>query len=422
MAVAGNLLENVRTYNESGLALLLNSFAFINKANKKFKHFDADIPKQLGDTVGFDLPPRFTTVNSLVANWEDAVQRRLNLTVDQEISTSYEFNVQQFIFQARDYMDKFGRSAVAEIGSKIEADVAQVARTSTYRFFGDGVTAPSAYLVLANALARFRNFGAAKDKTCAILPDVTYPAIVNSGLGQFVLDRNQKQAMSWEVGRFSNCDWYQSNLLPVHEAGNVGQDASVLTVVSVVTNAAGGVTSITFSGAAVSDADAVKQYDKFEFSDGVSGQPNLRFRTFIGHEISQNPVQFSAAADAASDGAGNVTVIVNQVETDPSPPLQATAGKDQNINVPIVAGMQASVLPSHRCGLIMAGDPLYLAMPRLPEEVPFPTSVVTDPDSGASLRQYYGSQFAQNRRGMVHDAIWGKTLVPEYSMMYALPL
>jgi hypothetical protein len=222
--------------------------------------------------------------------------------------------------------------------------------------------------------------------------------------------------MSWEIGAFSNCKWYQSNLLKTHEAGTEGNAGATLTVVSVVTNADGGVTQITFSGTtAASDANSIKAYDKFQFSDGVANQTDLRFRTFIGHVVSQCPVQFRATADAASTGGSQVTV-------DIYPALQATAGKNQNINTPIVAGMQVTVLPDHRCGLIMAGNPLFLAMPKLPEEVPYPTSVQQDPDSGASIRQYYGSLFGQNQRGMVHDIIWGRTLVDEYALMVALPI
>src|SRR6185312_821495 len=152
--------------------------------------------------------------------------------------------------------------------------------------------------------------------------------------------------------------------------------------------------------------NSIKLYDKFQFSDGVSGKTNERFRTFIGHEISQSPVQFRATSDAASTPGSQVTV-------DIYPPLKASAGKNQNLNVEITAGMQVTVLPDHRCGLIVSGDPLFLAMPKLPEEVPYPTSIQTDPDSGASIRQYYGSLFGQNQRGMVHDVIWGKTLVDE---------
>lgn len=421
MAAPNNFLVNVQTYNESNLALLLNSFAFISTSNKKFQRFNDDIPKNLGDTVLFDLPPRFTTTASLVASFQSADQRFMSLTVNKPVSVSYEFTAQEFIFNVRDYMDKFGKSAVAELGSKIEADVASVAETSTFRFFGDGVTAISSYGQLASALAFFRNFGAAKENTKGYLSDLTYPQIVNSGLQQFALARNNREAMSWEVGSFSNCEWYQSNLLKTHTSGTVGNSGVTLTVVSVVFNAAGGVTQITFSGAAANDPNAVKRYDKFVFSDGVVGQPNIRFLTFIGHQPSQCPVQFSAIADAASNGAGEVTVTLAGGPSN-MPALQATSGSTQNITSPIVPGMKVTALPSHRCGLITAGKPLFLAMPRLPEEVPFPTSAITDPDSGASLRQYFGSLFGQNQRGMIHDAIYGYTLVPEYSLMIALPL
>lgn len=416
MSAPVNILQQVITYNESNLALLLNLYAFISTANMKFKGFNDDIPKNLGDTVSFDLPPRFTTTNSLVVSFQSAVQRVQQLSVVQQASTAYEFTAQQFIFNVRDYMEVFGRSAVAELGTQVESDIASLAETNTFRFFGDGVTPISTYLQLANALAFFRNFGAAKEHTKGYLSDLTFPLIVNSGLNQFTLDRGNREAMSWEIGAFSNCEWYQSNLLKTHTAGTEGNAGSVLTVVSTVQNSEGGVIQITFSGtSAINDPNSIKAFDKFQFSDGVSGQPNLRFLTFIGHKPSQSPVQFRATADAASNGSNQVTVNI-------FPALQAASGQDQNINNAIVAGMQVTVLPTHRCGLITAGNPLFVAMPKLPEEVPYPTSVQQDPDSGCSLRQYYGSLFGQNQRGMVHDVIWGKTLVDEYSMMVALPV
>jgi len=414
--MATNILQQVITDNESGLALLLNSFAFLNTSNMKFQRFNDDIPKNLGDTVSFDLPPRFTTTASLVVTFQSAVQRVQQLTINKEASTAYEFTAQQFIFNVRDYMQVFGKSAIAELGTQVESDVASLAETNTFRFYGDGTTPISTYLQLANALAFFRNFGSAKENTKGYLSDLTFPSIINSGLNQFALDRNNKEAMSWEIGRFSNCEWFQSNLLKTHTAGTEGNAGTVLTVASVVTDANGGVIQITFSGTtSASDLNSVKAYDKFQFNDGVSGFPNVRFLTFIGHLPSQSPVQFRATANAASTAGSQVTVNIY-------PALQAASGQSQNITSPIVPGMQVSVLPTHRCGLIMSGNPLFLAMPKLPEEIPYPTSVAQDPDSGASIRQYYGSLFGQNQRGMVHDIIWGRTLVDEYAMMVALPL
>lgn len=411
-----NILQQVVTYNDSNLALLLNMFAFISTSNKKFNRFNDDIPKNLGSSVDFDLPPYFTTTNSLVVSFQSAEQRVQRLTVDQQASTAYEFTAQQFIFNVRDYLEKFGRSAIAEIGSVVESNVAALAESNTYRFYGDGLTPISSFLQLANLLAFHRTRGQAKENTKGYLLDVAIPPIVNSGLNQFTPDKNNKEVNSWELGAFSRCQWYSSNLLKTHLAGTEGNAGATLTVVSVVKNADDGVIQIVFSGAtAASDPNSIKQYDKFQFSDGVGAFTNLRFTTFYGHVVSQAPVQFRSIADAASTAGSQVTVNI-------FPPLKASAGKNQNINTEIVAGMQVTVLPDHKCGLVTSGDPLFLAMPKLPDEDPYKTSVAQDPNSGASIRMYYGSLFGQNQRGIVHDIIWGKTLCDDYATMIAFPM
>lgn len=415
MGVPANAFEQVITYQESGLALLQNLNCFIGTANTKFKNFD-EIKANLGSTVNLQLPTRFTTANSLVASFQEIEQREIALSVNQSANVAIAYTAEQFIFNAEQYMDEFGRSAIGELGAHIEADVAGVCETAPYRFYGDGVTPINSSGQLASALAFFRNYGAATYDTKGYLEDLSVANIINSNLNQFVPRRNEEEANSWELGMFDRCDWYQSNLLPIHTAGSEGVAGSTLTVVSTTLNADGAVTAITFSGcSAASDADSVKQYDSFQFSDGVSGQPNLRYLTFQGHKPSANPVQFQATADAASTGASQVTVSI-------TPALQANAGKDQNINNAIVAGMQCTVLPTHRCGLITAGNPLFLAMPRLPSQEPFPTANKADPETGVSMRMYWGTKFGENVQAMVHDCLWDKICVPEYSMKIAFPV
>ena len=416
MAVPNNILQQVITYQMSELAYLQNLNCFVHTANTRFKDFEK-MTGNLGDTVSFDLPPRMTTTSSLVASFQPADQRIQNLVCGQAISVSVEFTAQQFIFNVEEYMKKFGKSAVEEMGAKIESSVAQNCVTNTYRFFGDGINPINSYTQLANALALFRNYGSAKGRAKCYIGDTVVPNIVGTGLNQFALDRNNKIAHSWELGEFSNADWYQSNLLPVHTAGTEGQQQSVLTVVSFTQNGPNGsIDTITFSGThAANDPNSVLQYDKFQFQDGVVGFPNVRYLTFIGHLTSANPVQFQATLNAGSTAGSQVTITLN-------PPLQAAMTNDQNLNTQIQVGMQVLGLPSHRAGLVCSGDPLFLAMPRLPEQVPFPTASATDPETGVSMRLTHGSIFGQNQMGMIHDAIWGSTLVPEYSMALVFPL
>jgi hypothetical protein len=400
------------------LAYLQNSNCFIATANKKYQDFQKANPANLGDKITFDKPSRFVANDGLVVNFQGVEQRVETLTIDRAKNVGIDISAQQLIFNLEDYMERFGKGAVDELGAVIESDIAGVCESSPYRFFGNGVTPISSFNQLGQMLAFFRNFGAAKDLTRGYLSDIIVPDIVSSGLNQFVPKGNEELRNSWELGAFGKCEWYESNLLPEHISGSEGQAGVTLTVVSVVTNADGAVTAIEFSGvSAASDPDSVKIYDRFQFQDNVAGQQNIRFRTFIGHKPSACPVQFKATANAASTGAMTPTVTVSI-----DPPLQAASGKNQNITQQIVAGMQVKALPSHRVGMLQSGNQFYAAIPPLPDCDPFTTSVVTDMDTGASLRMYTGAQFGQNLYGTVHDAIWGKRQVNDNALAIIMPL
>lgn len=429
-----NILQQVQTYQRSGLALLQNLCCHIATANTKFKDFDK-IQANLGSDVTFDLPPRFTTTAGLVASFQSAVQRVQTLTCDQANNTSFAVTSQQRIFNLEkgeeDYMRVFGKSAIAELAAKVEGNIAlnwasgvtsQLDGTPNvfsgpYRYFGNGTTALSSYQQLAQAIMFFKNYGSVAEGIKVYLPDTVVPSIVGNGLNQFVPHRNDDIALSWELGDFGTplVNYYQSNLMPIHVSGNVGVNGTTLTVVSTNDPTGQNVTQITFSGAGTSDASAVFAGDVFSINDGVSGQPNMRYLTFIGHFPSANPVQFRATANAASNSSGNVTISI-------TPALNWAGGQNQNLNNPIAAGMQVSSVPSHRCGGILGGDAFYLAMPMLPEQEPYPTANEHDPDTGAALRLTYGSLFGQNQTGMIYDETHGSVIVPEYSMRFVIPL
>ncbi len=416
MSQPSNFLVQVQTYQMAQLAFLLNYGCFIHTANKKFKDFNK-LTANLGDTVTFDLPPRYVTQASLVATFQSSEQRVQTLVCNNPVNTSYAFTTQQFIFNVEDYMKRFGRAAVAEIATNIEAGVARLAETQPYRFYGDGVTQISSAGQLATMLALYRTYGFAHNENVKVyLSDLAVPQIVNNMQNQFTIDRNNENAMSWMVGDWMGVDYYQSNLLPVHIAGSVGQNAQTLTVVSTNDPTGNNITQITCSGANVSDPGAVVQYDSAQFNDGVSGQPNMRYLTFVGHKPSGAPVQVQITANAGSDGSGNVILNI-------SPALCYVSGNPfQNISFNVVAGMQLSILPSHRCGLVFGGDAMFLAMPQLNDQPPYPTAVSVDEESGVSTRLTYGTVFTQNQQGFVHDALWGATLPAEYSLKLAFPL
>ena len=437
-----NVLQTVQTYQKAELAWLLNSFVGISLTNKKFKDFNTTAPSNLGDTVTFDTTPRMISYPGLIITQQPSVQRVQSLICSQAANVSQGYTDQQFIFNVREYLDRFGMAAMKELGTVVEADilknftssvtindpqspnVGQVQyKSGPFRFYGDGITPINSFTQLAQSVANFEDFGAATHKMTAILPVANIPAIVGSGLNQFAIDRNDDLAQSWTLGKFANTDWHQSNLLPVHVSGSIAEaaaPANVMTVFSVNDPTGANIISIVFTvdASVGNDANAVKAGDLFQFNDGVVGKPNLRFLTFIGHKPSQQPVQFRAIADAASVG-NQVTV---QLQTINDVGLVSAGNQNQNLNTAIQAGMTVTPVPSHRAGILMSGDQFYMAMPRLPDESPYTTVTTVDSDSGASTRHYFGSQFGLNNRSYVRDVIFGSTLVAENCMRYAFPL
>lgn len=419
--VMTNILQAVQTYQPSALGWLQNLFCFIHTANKRFKDFNS-LTANLGDTVTYDLPPRMASQSGLVVTNFIGLQQRLRPLVvgaidaagnEQAQNVPFAATSEELIFNIdnNDYREKFEKAAMVELGTDIESSIASTILTGPYRFYGDGTTPINSFGQLGSALAFYRNFGSVNYDTRGYLSDLMVPSIVNSGLNQFVLNRNEEIFNSWEIGRFSNCEWYQSNLLPVHVSGNTGVLGQTLTVVSIDSTG----TILTLSGATDSDGNAVFVNDLFQFQDGVSGQPNMRFLTFIGHKPCGNPVQVRATSSAAATGGGQVTFTID-------PPLISLVGSiNQNINNPIASGMQLKGLPTHRRGLICAGEALFVAMPRLPDQDPFPTANTADEMSGAAIRLTKGATFGQNSYGFIFDAIWGSDFVPEYCMAVIIP-
>lgn len=406
MALPINILQQVQTYQEAELAYLSNFCVFANLANKKFMQFQ-NFTAQLGTIINYSKPYRYRTVNSLKIQTEGTEQRIGTISVNEQASSAIAFSSQQFIYNTKDYMEAFGKGQIEELGTSIEANIAKVSEKNTYRAFLDGNNPINSFTQLAQAVANYKDYGSTKGHIYVVIPLNSSPQIIGSGLNQFALKRNNELAQSWELGSWSGVTFYTSNLLPYHVAGTIGQSGTTLTVVSTNDPTGSNITEITFSGAGT-DANAIKKYDILTFQDNVSGQPNLRYLTFTGHFPSSQPVQVRANTDAASSG-GNVTVSI-------FPALTSVQDRNQNILYNIQAGMKVKVANNHRCGYMTSGNSLFLAMAKLDDEVPYPTSVMKDENSGLEFRAYYGAMFGQNEKAYVKDAAWGWDAADEYQL------
>lgn len=436
-ASANSLLQSVQTYQMAQSAIIDNTFVWINKANKQFKDFQ-NFTGQLGDTVTYDLQPRFNVSAGLVANFQSLDQRFQSITCGSALNCSYTYTSQQFIFQINNYLEKFARSSAITIGSQTEADLLRlidgtmvyndpqqtgpnfgqtVTNSGPYRFFGDGETDITSYEQLSKALYEYQEIGYDHMGVMGLLPMNKISKIVGTGQQLFTPDRGNETAKSWMVGEFQDCNWYKSNLLPTHIAGRIGANSTpanrIITVTAVNFIDGQGTTQITYTEPTGSTyADAFHVGDLMEVVDGTAGYTDVRALTFVGNQLTSLKAQaFVTSTSSCTAGAGTVNI-----RTFTGNGFNATPGKNQNINTPIVPGMKIKIIPTHKVGVIWSEDALRIAMPRLDEEVPYPTSNKTDPESGLSIRSYYGSIFGQNQKGIITDNVYGGTLLPEKSM------
>lgn len=438
---ANNELRQVVSYNRSGLALLSNSNCAISTFNTKFKDFQ-NYAGNLGSSVTFTKPPRFTDTQGLVATWQAYQQLFHTLSCDQARNVSFSVTDQDQMFNLDNSSEMFmkdaGISAIGQLGNAIEVNVLRNATSSVpvmtvidgqnvptgamhtesgpYLYYGDGTTPINTFAQIAQIIALQKNYGAPKNAFKLYMPDMVYPSIVNSGLSQFTLERNDEMAKTWEMGSFkggNSCNFYSSNLLPIHNAGSLGDTAATLTLVSTNDPTGNNITQLTFSGAGT-DSQAVKSGDVMSFLDGVANQPDIRYLTYQGGARSANKVQIRAIASSASSG-GNVTI-------DITPALKSSFGIGQNLSRSLAPGMQIKIEKTHRAGFLISGEAAFLAMPKLPTETPFMSSSEMDPDTAVGLRLSYGSLLGQNQKGFIYSGTWGSTIVPEYSRRVLFPV
>jgi hypothetical protein len=160
--------------------MLENIDPMYNLANKQFDGFE-DNKFSYGDSVSFSLTSRFQTVEGLDVTGvsSDIDQRQQTLTVNNAISGAFSIGAEDYWkYQAKEWLKKYGRAMVTEIGTKFGKKVSDVARDYTYRTYGDGATDISSIKQVQQIKTNLRNFGSAAGTIKMVLPDMIMPDII----------------------------------------------------------------------------------------------------------------------------------------------------------------------------------------------------------------------------------------------------
>ena len=434
-----NALIAVEAIANSGLQVLQRHDPFLMLSNKKFQNFSTTVAGVEGTTVRYQLPPKINVAsNQGLGNVSfDAFSQRVQAIVcDQTEVAAYAFSSEDLALFSRattraaaielaDRMTGFGiaDSAFSSIAQKMSFNLAQKYTESSYRFYGDGLTAINSQLQIAEAVNSMKDFGVGGGgEFKCVLPLTDSAPIVNSMLSQFVTRRNDDRAYDWELGKFNNTNFYNSAMIPIHYSGDTGTGGHIGTIQSVtsnidpVTDEEFSVVTIYWATAPQNDANAVRPGDLFQVLD-EPGIANARFLNTAGHTETNQPVQF-ASRGGHSTAAGVTTITTKNLllhdATNVSP--------FRNVNRDLV-GLTVKGLPNHRRGLIWNNDALYMAMPKLGDLGPgAQTAVATDSMSGASIRCAYGTILAEQQVGYILSSLYGIGAARDYLTAVIFPV
>ena len=430
MTAPVNTLADTVTKQQGSLELLENFGPFCSPEvmNMKFREFNKTAINNYGNAVSISVPVRYVSQGSLVVNNFQGTEQKFETLVcgvedkvNPDNSTvgavPLAFDAQEITFNVANWLDDFGRSAVAELADRIQRNVAKEVLNS-YRFYGatSGSGLINSYGQLDKARRKLNNFGSALGKRIMIIPDTAASDILNNGLDQFAVDRGNEDANSWKIAAQADTIYYTSNLLPQQTAGAAGDENIQLTLTAV--NPDG--TELTLSGAGTL-ANAARENDILML-DNLNAT-RLVFLTWIGHGPSQQRPSVRITADA--DSVGDVLVVT----VDPPLIVAGTPNTTPNANLnidPLTAdagsGVGCKIIPSHTAGILMGGNPFFLAMPPLPDQSPYETANNYDERTGVSIRLTKGAQFGGNTYGYVLDGQWGKKIFADYVERLIFPL
>lgn len=437
-----NLLQTVALYAKADLGVFANISVLPKIANLKFKDFE-NFEGNLGSSVSIRTqPPMQSQPGLVVKNIPPIVQPLETLTCTQASVLAQSFTAQQIVFNdIEQYIKEWGSASATEILTGVEADVLKNFTSSVtyndpdsgnvgsyinpssgpYRFFGNpdgngGLQPINSLLQLNRIIENFKSVGYIPTDMCMVIPNTAVPDLSDNQFQQFVLDRNERLFESAALARFDGCDFYVSNLLPIHNSGNVGNASTpnnILTLVSTNDPTGQNITQLTFTTTLTNDLNAVKYGDLMQILDDPAYSP-IRQQLFYGNLASSQPVQIRSLVDAGSSGS---TVVVNIYPALVSAPI---IGK--NISRPLQAGMKFQVMPSHKAGCLMSGGALFVAMPKLPPQPPYDSYSVTDKTTGMSIRHSFGAVYTQNQTMYTRDLVWGSVLLPKQCMRILFPL
>lgn len=379
-----------------------NGMGFSRNVNKTYSKDFGKKGSKIGSSEKIRKPNRFTTTSGAAYSAQDVTEDYFTLTIDTQQHVDFEFLSSDLTLSVDEFSERYAKPAALALVNKVDVDGQALASKNIYNAVGTAATTPSALLTYLYAQQKIaESSGPDDDDYSFIVNPAASTKIVDALKSLFQSgDEISKQYKRGLMGQAAGGEWYRSQNVFQSTSGVRG-GTPLINMASV----ANGTTSLITDAWTAAAANRLKAGDVFTIAGVNKCNPITKADTGILQ-------QFVATADAASDGSGNLTVVVspaiyssgslqNVVTAPADNAALGFAGDANSMGAVGTSAITAHNILMHKQAMALAYVPL-----EMPQGVDF-SAVETDPDTGISIRLVRQWDIATDKFKTRADVMYG---------------
>lgn len=396
------------------LRILHNESAFLGNINTEYEDQFANKGMKAGSVVNVRQPVQYTIRDGATINIQDVNETTVPITMEAEFGIDWAFSD----YDLKLSIDEFSKRYLAPAAKRLAAELDLRIATRFYRgvanFSGTPGTPISTAQAVLDAAVLLDNAACPRtDGRMLALTPLSNAKLVGGMSGLFNDQATQgKQLKNGMMSTNLGMDFIMSQNLPTHTVGGLGGTPLVngagqgLINSGSTDNPSAATTSLVTNGWTAAVANRLKRGDVITLAGVFAVNPETKVSTGVLR-------QFVVTADAASDGAGNLTAVIY--------PAIIAGGSYQNVTARPAAAAPITVLTgtastAYGQNIMFHRDAFTLvtADMELPKGMDMADRAVED---GVSIRFIRGYDITNNRRICRFDLLAGYGLLrPEWAV------
>jgi len=396
------------------LRILHNESAFLGNINTEYEDQFANKGMKAGSIVNVRQPVQYTIREGATINIQDVNELTIPITMEPEFGIDWAFSD----YDLKLSIDEFSKRYLAPAAKRLAAELDLRIATRFYRgvanFSGTPGTPISTAQAVLDAAVLLDNAACPRtDGRMLALTPLSNAKLVGGMSGLFNDQATQgKQLKNGMMSTNLGVDFIMSQNLPTHTVGGLGGTPLVnganqgLINSGSTDNPSAATTSLITDGWTAAVANRLKRGDVFTIAGVFAVNPETKVSTGVLR-------QFIATADAASDGAGNLTVAIYPAIIAGGAYQNVTARPADNAAITVLTGT-ASTAYGQNIMFHRDAFTLVTADMELPKGMDMADRAVED---GVSIRFVRGYDITNNRRICRFDLLAGYGLLrPEWAV------